>query len=310
MGPINYTGYADGIRTVHFSDDGKKVVGDWDDLVEWDIESRAILSQTEIPGYTINKSTYDGNSFWMNGNSNYNTDKKDISDMHDNINISDSSGITAHKTEGSYGFSAMIKGTKDVIILGFTEKYTYQVVRLNIETFEETTLYYDENRDGTGVPTAIKISEDGKYVGVSMAGESRGLRVYDVESGTLVHNRKNLADANDFAFSGDGNFVFVNDGASSIQVKTSDWSEVRTLKLSGTIASLDVNSDGSLIVVAFQKKNVSLINAKTGALEASLTESKAADVTFSDNDMYVGMGLYKTLNSPKVPSIILYKILK
>jgi hypothetical protein len=300
----------DGIRTVHFSDDGKKVVGDWDDLVEWDIESGVILSQTEIPGYTINKSTYDGDSFWMNGNSNYNTDKKDISDMHDNINISDSSGMTAHRTEGSYGFSALIKGTKDVVILAFTEKYTYQVVRLNIETFEVTTLYYDENRDGTGVPTAIKVSEDGKYVGVSMAGESRGLRVYDIEKGTLVYHRKTQADANDFAFSGDGNFVFVNDGASSIQMKTSDWSDVRTLKLSGTITSLDVNSDGTLLVAAFQKKNVSLINAVSGALEASLTEGKAADVTFSDNDLYVGIGLYKTLNSPKSPSIILYKIVK
>lgn len=310
IGPIEYSGYDESIRTVHFSDDGTTVLGDWDDLVEWDIASQKLLKTTEIPGYTVHKSSYDGSGRWINGNSNYNTEARDITDMHSNINVLDSSGMTATKTERPYGLSAIVEGTKDAIVLASTEKYTYQVIRLNTETLEETTVYYDENRDGTAVPTAIKISDDGKYLGVSFAGENAGVRIYDLESGKLLKYRKSEEDSNDLAFSADGHYVFTSDGASLVQINTKYWRDVRIWDVNGTVTSLDVNSDGTYAVFSFQKKGAVLLNVINGAIEAQLGNSKIWDVTFSDNDDLIGLGVSKKLKKAGVASVIIYQILK
>lgn len=310
IGPIEYSGYTESVRTVHFSDDGTQVLGDWDHLVKWDINSQTILSQTEIPGYTVYKSAYDGASFWMNGNSNYNSEVHDMSNMHNNMNVLDSSGMSAHKTDRPYGFSAIINGTKDVVILASTKKYTYQVVRLNTETLEESTIYFDEDKHGAAVPTAIKISDDGAYLGVSMAGENAGLRIYDLETGTLLLNRKTDADANDFAFSGDGHYIFVNDGASIIQINTKYWRDITIWDVSDVVTSLDINSDASFAVLAFQKKKALVLNTQTGSIETTLSTAKVNDVTFSNDDQFIGLGLDKRTKSDKSPSVILFKVVK
>lgn len=310
IGPIEYTGFTESIRTVHFTDDCTKILGDWDTLVEWDIASQSILKRTEIPGYSTYKSSFDGASFWVNGNSNYNTEAKDVTDMHNNFNSADSSGMKAHKTERPYGVSAIVKGTKEVVILASTKKYTYQVVRLNTETMKESTIYFDENRDGASVPTAIKLSEDGTYLGISMAGEKSGLRIYNLESGKLLHTHKSSADANDLAFSGDGRFVFINNGAALVQLATSDWREVKIWDLKETISSLDVNSEGTYAVLAFEKKGAVLMNLQNGAMEATLSSVKIADVTFSNDDQFIGLGIHKTLKSASSPSILLYQVVK
>lgn len=310
IGPIEYSGYTESVRTVHFSEDGTKVLGDWNHLIEWDVTSQTVLSKTEIPGYTIYKSAYDGKSFWMNGNSNYNSEAHDMSAMHNNINLLDSSGMTAYKTDRPYGLSAIIKGTKDVVILASTAKHTYQVVRLNTETLEESTIYFDEEKHGAAVPTAIKISDDGQYLGVSMAGENAGLRIYDMETGSLLLNRKSDFDANDFAFSGDGHYIFVNDGASVIQINTKYWRDITIWDLSGTVTSIDVNSNASYVVVAFEKKKALLMDIRTGSVEATLSTDKVNDVTFSNDDQFIGLGLDKRVKSEKSPSVVLFKVVK
>ncbi|MFK7785221.1 MAG: WD40 repeat domain-containing protein [Crocinitomicaceae bacterium] len=310
VGPIEYSGYEESVRTVHFSEDDKTVLGDWDDVIEWDIASQKLLDKTEIPGYTINKSSYDGNSFWVNGNSNYNTEAKDITDMHNNFNMLDSSVMKPTKVKRPYGLSAIIKGTKDVIVAASTEKYTYQVVRLNTETFEETTIYFDENKHGTAVPTAIKVSDDGRYLGVSFAGEHAGVRIYDLESGTQLKYRESDADANDFAFSSDGNYVFVGDGASLVQINIKYWRDVRIWDVSGTITSLDVNSDGTYAVFSFQRKGAVLLNVQSGAIEANLGNGTYWDVTFSNNDELIGLGVSKRLKNEGIASVHIYQILK
>lgn len=310
LGPIEYSGYIESVRTVHFSEDGTKVLGDWDHLVEWDINNQTILRKTEIPGYSVYKSAFDGATFWMNGNSNYNSEVPDISNVHNNINVLDSSGMSAHKTTRPYGFSAIIKGTKDAVILASTDKNTYQVVRLNTETLEESTIYFDETKHGAAVPTAIKISDDGKYVGVSLAGENAGLRIYDLETGTLLLNRKSDFDANDFAFSGDGHYIFVNDGASVIQINTKYWRDITIWDLSGVVTSIDVNSNASYVVMGFDKKKAILMNVRSGSVEATLSTDKVNDVTFSDDGQFIGLGLDKRVKSEKTPSIILFKLME
>ena len=76
--PINLTGTDEGARTVHFSDDGTRVFGDWDQLTEWSIQSKSIVKSSEIVGYNTHKSAFDGQSIWMSSNVNYNTEKKTI----------------------------------------------------------------------------------------------------------------------------------------------------------------------------------------------------------------------------------------
>lgn len=311
IGPIDFSGYDESIRTVHFSDDGNTLLGDWDDLVEWDIASQKLLSKTEIAGYTVHKSSYDGSSgVWMNGNSNYNTEAKDITDMHDNINVIKPGSVTATKTERPYGLSALIPGTTDAVVLASTEKHTYQVVRLNTETLEETTIYFDENKDGAAVPTAIKVSDDGMYLGISFAGENAGLSIYALESGTILKHRKSESNANDLAFSSDGNYVLINEGATVVQINTKYWRDVRIWDLSGTVTSLDINSDGSYAIFAFQKKGGVLLNLLNGAVELSFGKSTFWDVTFSDNDELIGLGVSKRLKKEGVPSVIVYQLLK
>lgn len=308
-GPIEYQGYKEGARTVHFSDDGKRIIGDWNDVVEWDIQSQTILSTTKIPGYNTNKSSFDGSSFWFNANSNYNTGLEDVADMHPNFNIRDSLGaIKANKIDRSYGASAIIKGTNDVIVVASTKKHTYQVVRLNTETLEESLIYFDEKRDGFAVPTAIKVSEDGKLIAVSFAGENSGLRAYDTETGAILHRYKTESDANDVAFSADGKFIFVNDGASLLQINSKYWRKTQHWELKNTITSLDANTDGSYAVIAMQKKGAFLINLKSGAIESSMGSGKIADVTFSLDGQYVALGMHKSFKSAGVASVLLYQI--
>jgi len=309
-GPIEYQGYKEGARTVHFSEDGKRIIGDWNDVVEWDIESQTLLSTTKIPGYSTHKSSFDGSSFWFNANSNYNMDVEDITDMYNNFNVRDSSGIIkTNKIDGSYGASAIIKGTKEVVVVASTNTHThYQVIRLNTKTLEGSLTYFDESRDGASVPSAIKVSEDGKFTAVSFEGENSGLRVYDTETGALLCRYKTESDANDVAFSSDGKYVFVNDGASLLQINTGYWRKTQHWDLKNTITSLDANADGSHVVIATKKKGAFLMNVVNGRIESSLGSGKIADVTFSLDGQYVALGMYKTSKSLGVASVLLYQI--
>jgi len=309
VGPIDYAGYDESVRTVHFSNDGTKLIGDWDDVVEWDISSQTVIKTTEIPGYSTYKSSYDGTR-WINGNSNYNTEAEDIADMHNNFNVLDSSGMTATKVVRPYGLTAIIEGSTDAVVLASTEKHTYQVVRLNLETMKESTIYFDENRDGVAVPTAIKVSDDGKYVGVSFAGENAGVRIYDLETGALLKHRKSDEDSNDLAFSSDGMYVFVNDGKALVQINTKYWREVRIYDMTRTITSLDVNSDGTYAVFSYEKKGAALLNVQTGVVEATLGSNTYWDVTYSDNDELIALGVSKRLKKKGIASIVVYQILK
>ena len=309
-GPIEYQGYKEGARTVHFSEDGTRLFGDWDDVVEWDIQSQTLLSTTKIPGYSTHKSSFNGSSFWFNANSNYNTVAEDIGDMHANFNVRDSSSseIKSNKTDRSYGASAIIRGSKEVIVVASTKKHTYQVIRLNTETLNESITYFDENKDGAAVPSALKISNDGRFIAVSFAGENSGLRVYDTETGDLMCHYKTESDANDVAFSSDGKFVFVNDANSLLQINTGYWRKTQHLELKHTITSLDANVDGSYVVIAMQKKGAFLINVTTGRIESALGSGKIADVTFSPDGQYVALGVHKSIKSPGVASVLLYQI--
>lgn len=306
--PINLTGTAEGARTVHFSEDGTSVYGDWDELTEWNTQSQALVKSSQIAGYSVNKSAFDGLETWINGNSNYTTEKKDITDMHPNINVINSESNSPNKTNRPYGAAAFIPGTKDVIIVASTKKYTYQVVRLSTETFEETTLFFDETKDGAAVPTAIKISDDGKHVAIGMAGEKSGIRICNVEDGKIVAFIQTDGDVNDLAFTQNGEFLFANSGAQLHQYKTSDWKRSKGWEFSGSITSLDANSTGSYVAFSFQRSGAVLVDTENGAVLGQLSGSKVSDITFSNDDKYVAVGIHKTLKSTEVPAIVLFEI--
>jgi hypothetical protein len=305
--PINLTGTDEGARTVHFSDDGTRVFGDWDQLTEWSIQSKSIVKSSEIVGYNTHKSAFDGQSIWMSSNVNYNTEKKDITDTHSNINIIDGKENTPNKTVNRYDIATFIPETKDVIIAAISKTNTYSVVRLSTETLEESTLYFDKNKDGVSVPAAIKVSDDGKYVAIGMAGETSGVRIYGVKEGNLVAFIPTTGDVNDLAFTQNGEFLFIGSGTLLVQLKTSDWTREKAWEFSSPISTLDVNSTGSYIAFSFQGAGAILVDTSDGAILAQLSGGKVSDITFSNDDKYIGLGVYKTLKSKEVPAIILYK---
>lgn len=306
--PIELTGTEEGARTIHFSDDATSVFGDWDALTEWSIRSKSIVKSSEIAGYNTNKSAFDGQSIWLNSNVNYNTEKKDITDTHSNINIIDGEKNTPNKTTRAHGIATFIPKTKDVIIATITAKNTYQVVRMSIDSLEETTLYFDEEKDGAAVPAAIKISDDGKYVAIGTAGEKSGVRIYDVKEGNLVIFIPTEGDINDLAFTENGEFLFVGSGSTLIQLKTSDWTREKAWQFSSSIYTLDANSTGSYVAFSFQDAGAIFVDTSNGAILAQLSGSKVSDIAFSNGDKYIGLGIHKTLKSAEVPAIILYQI--
>lgn len=306
--PIELTGTVEGARTVHFSDDGTRILGDWDELTEWNIQSQTLINSSQIAGYNTNKSAFNGQSIWINANVNYNTEKKEITDTHANINVIDGDDNSPNKTTKSYGLAEFIPGTNDVIIVATSKKYTYEVVRLNTETLEETTLYFDENKDGAAVPASIKMSADGKMVAIGLAGEKSGVRICNVKDGSLVKFIPTSDDVNDLAFSQNGTFLFLNDGRKLIQLKTSDWTREKAWEFSSKISSLDVNSTGRYVAFSFQGAGAIFVDTKDGAILGQLSGQKVSDVTFSNDDKYVAVGIHKTLKSEEVPAVIVYEI--
>lgn len=304
--PIELTGTEEGARTIHFTNDGSAIYGDWDELTQWNLRSKSIVDSKEIAGYNTHQSAFDGYGVWVNGNVNYNTEKKDITDTHNNLNIISSSANTPNKTERPYGLATFVPETKDVIIVASTPKHTYEVVRLATETFEESTKYFDENKDGAAVPTSIKISEDGKLVAIGLAGEKSGVRICNVKDGSLVKFIPASSDVNDLAFSGNGDFLFFNIGAQLIQLKTSDWTREKAWEFSSPISALDVNSTGKYVAFSFQNAGSIFVDVTNGAILGQLTGQKVSDIAFSDDDQYVAVGIQKTLKTKESPAIVVY----
>ncbi len=306
--PIELTGTVEGARTVHFSDDGTRILGDWDKLTEWNIQSQSIVKSSPIAGYNTNKSAFNGQSTWLNANVNYNTKKKDITDTHANVNLIKGNENTPNKTEKSYGLAAFIPQTNDVIIVVMSKEHTFGVVRLSTETFEETTLYFDEKKDGESVPASISVSADGKLVAVAMTGEKSGVRICNVKDGSLVTFIPMSNDVNDLAFTQNGAFLFLNNGEKLIQLKTSDWSREKAWQFSSPISSLDVNATGSYVAFSFQGAGAILVDTKNGAVLAQLSGQNVSDIAFSNDDKYLAVGIQKTLKSEETPAVVVYEI--
>lgn len=305
--PIELTGTEEGARTVHFSDDGTTIYGDWDELTSWNLRDYSLTDSKVIPGYNTHASAFDGKTTWMNANVNYNSDKNDITDTHHNVNIISNDTVLAHKTTISYGLATFVPASTDVIIAATTKKYTTQVVRLSLDTFKQSTRYFDETKDGVSVPSSIQISPDGSLVAIGLAGETSGVRICSVADGSLVKFIPADADVNDVAFSQNGEFLFFSDGVQIIQLNTNNWTKKKVLEFTNPISHLDVNSTGQYVAFSFQTGGALFVDFTTNEVLKQLTGQKVSDVVFSHDDTYVAVGIHKILKSKEVPAIILYK---
>ncbi len=306
--PIALTGYAGSARTVHFTADEKMLYTDWEDLVQWSIAERKVVNVTPIPGYNTYKSSFIGDSLWVIGNSNYNTSKKDISDMHSNLNVWNTVEMKSIKTRHGYGVGALIPGTSDAIMVYMNKQYQYEIKRLNTLTQEEKTFYFSENRDGSAVPTALKISSNGEAVAVALAGEGSGMRVYRISDAKQLAIIPTKGDANDISFSGNGKYVYFNQGSMLVQVNAANWGDAKKWDIGKPIYSLDASPDGKYVVVALQNKGAILFDTSTGAIVKSLTNGKVIDVTYSPGGKYIALGMQKTLMSKDVATVLLFEV--
>ena len=304
---IELKGYDESIRTVHFSSDETAVYGDWDHLVKWSLSDYRMDIVSEIPGYNTNKSGFNGKDLWVNGNSNYNTEKKDILDMHNNMNVWKNGEMSSRKKNSGMGVCALVPNSTKAIVAGTNAKYQYSVKIIDALTGEKSQGLFNEGKDGAAVPTAIKVSADGGLGVISFAGGGRGIRAYDLSNGKLIGNVSAEKDVNDIAYSDDNECIYYNDGSSLIGVKTSDWSATGKWDFEKTITTLDADSSGRFVVVALQDKGVILLDSKTEE-QFELYQGRVFDVTFSPNGNYIAIGIQKTLKSKESSSVLLIRL--
>ena len=46
--PIELTGTEEGARTIHFTNDGSAIYGDWDELTQWNLRSNPLLTRKKL----------------------------------------------------------------------------------------------------------------------------------------------------------------------------------------------------------------------------------------------------------------------
>ena len=304
--PIGLQGYEMGIRTVHFSQDNSFIYGDYEHIVKWDRSTGEIVSKTPIPGYNIYKSIANSDlTLWMQANVNYNTDKKDIGDTHPNLNVWQGGDIKSFKMPHSLGEGVFIPGTRDVILIFKDKQQRYGVMRYNLDIHESSTIYFKESNDLKGVPTAVDVF--GGMLAVSVGEGDNGVYFYNVSTGNAMGNVKFEKNAYDGTFTAGGNRLIVATGTNVVEINVTSKVEVSRVDTKVELAGLDIDSEGNHAVCRGIYSGAYLVDINNGSLEKKIFDGRIFDITVSDNDEYVALGVQKSLMMANVPSIILFE---
>jgi WD40 repeat protein len=308
--PIPLSGVNTSIRTVWFSPDGAKVHGDFDHLVAWNLETRNVLSTTPIPGRKVHASlvTSDG-TFWMQGSLGYDDPaKRDVNHTHPALVSGSLDGALESRKTGStvFGRGVFIPGSRKAVFV-VSEKRRYSVRAYDATAAKLSTTYVRPAKPRKRVPTHLAVSSDGKRLAVGLGGKGSGAAVYDVETGARLHLHKTRAEVTSVSFVGE-DLLF-----SDLEGHIYGWKlggkragrALLLLKCPFRIMHMAVDPSGESAVVG-ALRGVHWVDLKQKKVRRQLLKSRAMDIRFSADGTKVAIGVQKTLQLPKIPSVYVF----
>ena len=308
--PIPLSGVDTSIRTVWFSPDGAKVHGDFDQLVTWNLETRRVLSTTSIPGRKVHPSlvTSDG-TFWMQGSLGYDDPaKRDINRTHPALVFGRLGDALESIKTGStvFGKGLFIPGSRKAVFVVF-EKRRYSVRAYDVATAKLSTTYVRLAKPRKRVPTDLAVSSDGKRLAVGLGGKESGAAVYDVQTGARLHLHKTRAEVTSVSFVGE-ELLFSDLEGHIYRWKLGGKRARRAqlvLKCPMRIIHMAVDPSGESAVIG-ALRGVHWVDLKQKKVRRQLLKSRAMDIRFSADGTKVAIGVQKTLQLPKIPSVYVF----
>jgi len=204
--PIEFSGTLDHFRTVWFSSDNTSVYGDNKSIIGFDIESGNKILEVPIAGYPIHSSNQSSDGlFWIQANSNYNNpNNPQVGDMHNNLGCYDfeNNVMKAQKT-GDINLWILKCSSIENIAYGISNvSRIASIVEFQVDPFKINRTIAKEN-NGTYI-LGLDLNENSGILAYSYAGDSKGIKFIDLESGAL---KKKISINEEFApleFSPDG----------------------------------------------------------------------------------------------------------
>ena len=204
--PIEFNGTLEQFRTVWFSPDNRSVYGDGKSIIGFDIESGDKILEVSIAGYPTHSSNQSSDGlFWIQANSNYNNpNNPQVGDMHNNLGCYDfeKNVMKAQKTGDINLWILKCSSTKNIAYGISNVSRIASIVEFQVDPFKINRTIAKEN-NGTYI-LGLDVNENSGILAYSYAGDSKGIKFIDLESGAL---KKKISINEEFArleFSPDG----------------------------------------------------------------------------------------------------------
>ena len=193
-------------RTVWFSSDNTSVYGDGKSIIGFDIESGDKILEVPIAGYPTHSSNQSSDGlFWIQANSNYNNpNNPQVGDMHNNLGCYDfeNNVMKAQKTGDINLWILKCSSTKNIAYGISNVSRIASIVEFQVDPFKINRTIAKEN-NGTYI-LDLDVNENSGILAYSYAGDSKGIKFIELESGAL---KKKISINEEFArleFSPDG----------------------------------------------------------------------------------------------------------
>lgn len=185
--PIEFNGTLEHFRTIWFSSDNTSVYGDNKSIIGFDIESGNKILEVPIAGYPVHSSNQSSDGLlWIQGNSNYNnTNNPQITDMHNNLGSYDiiNNVMKAQKT-GGIGLSLLKYSSRNNVAYGISRKSNIEsIIEFQVDPFKINRTIAKEN-NGNYI-LGLDVNENSGILAYSYAGNSKGIKFVEIESGDL-----------------------------------------------------------------------------------------------------------------------------
>ena len=205
--PIEFNGTLEHFRTVWFSSDNTFVYGDGKSIIGFDMNTGDKIVDVPIEGYCVHRSSQSGSGmFWIQGNSNYNNpNNPQITDMHNNLGCFDfGKNIMKAQKTGDMSLSLLKYSSRNNVAYGISRKSNIEsIIEFQVDPFKINRTIAKEN-SGNYI-LGLDVNENRGILAYSYAGNSKGIKFVELESGTM---KKKLSINEEFSpleFSTDGN---------------------------------------------------------------------------------------------------------